>query len=442
MHEQEEQQTAERTGSAGWGLLAFALALVLATGSFVSGVQLGQAREDGNANAQTAGLLNFLFPTKVATVPSDRPDLTEFWRVWDLMEKKFVSASTTLSLSTEERLQGAIDGLVDAYNDPYTVYLPPVDAELFNEDISGNFGGVGMEVGIRNNLVTIIAPLPETPADKAGLLAGDVIVRIGEVSTEGMRIDEAVRMIRGEKGTAVTLTIFREGQTDFFDVSVTRDTIEIPTVKTEQVNKTFIISLYSFNAVAEAQVQEAIVAFSKSGAESLILDVRGNPGGFLQSAVSIASYFLPSGKVVVIEDSGVGRERTLYRSRNRSQTTPFTPQNFVVLVDNGSASASEILAGALSDHGVATVIGIPTFGKGSVQELVDVQNGSSLKVTVARWLTPNGTSISDGGLQPSITIGRTVEDRQNEKDPQRDAALRFLRGEKVTSDSFEGLSGE
>ncbi len=432
----------ERTGESGarptgWVVIGVFLALLMAVGSFVSGVQFGSASERSDATTQTAGFFNFLFPKANETVSGDRPDLAEFWRVWDLMEEKFVSASSTLEISDEERIQGAIDGLVDTYNDPYTVYLPPADTELFNQDISGNFSGVGMEVGLREGMVTIIAPLPGTPAEQSGLLAGDVIVRIGDVSTEDMRIDEAVQLIRGEKGTTVTLTIFREGTPDFFDVSVVRDTIEVPTVKTETVDDTFIISLYSFNAVSEDRFADAMQAFVESSSQRLIVDVRGNPGGFLQSAVTIASYFLPSGKVVVIEETGVNRERTQYRSRNRTQTTAFTPENLVVLVDNGSASASEILAGALKDHGVATVIGVPTFGKGSVQELVDIDGGSSLKVTIARWLTPNGTSISDGGLIPTITIERTPEDRQNDIDPQRDAALRLLRGETVTATSLE-----
>lgn len=437
MHEPENTQT-DHVSSVGWGVLGLVLALVLAVGAFLSGVQIGQSDTVAfvrDTNQQTAGFFSFLFPQKQSA--DGRPDLSEFWRVWDLMEQKFVTASSTSDVSIESRIQGAIEGLVDTYKDPYTVYLPPADAEQFNEDISGNFSGVGMEVGLRNGLVTIIAPLPGTPAERAGLLAGDVIVSIEDTSTEDMRIDEAVRLIRGEKGTSVTLSIFREGRSEFFDVAVTRDTIEIPTVKTERVDDVFIISLYSFNALSEERMQAAMAEYAASGAKKLVLDVRGNPGGFLQSAVTIASYFLPSGKVVVVEESGVGRERTQYRSRNRSQTTQFSPENLVVLVDNGSASASEILAGALKDHGVATIIGTPTFGKGSVQELVDVRNGSSLKVTVARWLTPNGTSISDGGLTPDITIPRTVEDREADRDPQREAALRFMRGEQISRTSFE-----
>ncbi len=434
MQYEEEIQEDEREEGGVKRWLGYSLAGLLALGAFVSGMQFGQVSVTGAS--QPAGLFGSFFSTPTETVQNAEPDLTEFWRVWELLDEKFVTASTTLNITDEMRIQGAIDGMVSAFGDPYTVYLPPVDAEAFDETISGNFSGVGMEVGIREELVTIIAPLPNTPAERAGLIAGDVIVRINETSTEGMRIDEAVNLIRGERGTTVELTIYREGEDEFLTITVTRDTIEIPTVKTEKVDDTFIIALYSFNAVSEAKMADAMREYQESGAKKLVLDLRGNPGGFLQSAVSIAGHFLPSGKVVVIEQSGADAPEEVFRSRGR-QVQEFTPRNLVVLVDNGSASASEILAGALKDHGVATVIGIPTFGKGSVQELLKLDDGSSLKVTVARWLTPNKVSISDGGLQPDIHIRRTPDDRVAEVDPQKNAALRFLDGETVESEAFE-----
>ncbi len=314
--------------------------------------------------------------------------------------------------------------------------MPPKDAASFEENISGNFSGVGMEVGLSDGLVTVIAPLAGTPAEMAGVLPGDVIVKIDDISSEDMRIDEAVHLIRGEKGTVVTLQIYREGESEFLDIPITRDTIEIPTVKTERINDSFVISLYSFNAVAEAQMQSAIEDYLNSDANTLVLDLRGNPGGYLQSAVSIASYFLPAGKVVVKERFSDRSKDDDFRSRGR-QIESFTPQDLVVLVDAGSASASEILAGALMDHSVATIIGVKTFGKGSVQELVKLDDGSSLKVTVARWLTPNGISISDGGLTPNIIIRRTTEQRLAGTDSQKDAAIRFLAGEEVVSETVE-----
>jgi carboxyl-terminal processing protease len=234
----------------------------------------------------------------------------------------------------------------------------------------------------------------------------------------------------------VTLQVFREGELEFLTIPITRDTINIPTVETEQIEDTFILSLYSFNALADDAVKKALKEYTDSGATKLVLDVRGNPGGFLQSAVSIASYFLPAGKVVVSEAFGDESKNEVFRSRGR-QVQLFTPENLVVLVDGGSASAAEILAGSLQDHGVATVIGAQTFGKGSVQELVSLDGGASLKVTIARWLTPNGTSISNGGLTPDIMIARTPQQRVAQEDPQKDAAVRFLAGEEVVSENFE-----
>lgn len=414
------------------------LAFLFALGAFISGLQIGQGAWL-SAASQPASIFSIFSAngqSKTEAAVLSRPDLAEFWNVWDLLEKKFVVSSSTSVLTNEERMQGAIEGLVDSYGDPYTVYMPPADAEKFSADISGNFSGVGMEVGLRDDMITVIAPLPDTPAEQAGMMAGDVVVRIDGVSTEGMSIDEAVSLIRGEKGTVVELQVYREGATEFLTIAITRDTINIPTVRTEQIGNTFIIALYSFNAIAESEVVKALKEYRDSGASTLVLDVRGNPGGFLQSAVSIAGYFLPAGKVVVSEDFGDGKEGEVFRSRGR-QIQNFTPRDLVVLVDGGSASASEILAGALKDHGVATVLGTQTFGKGSVQELVNLDNGASLKVTVARWLTPNGTSISDGGLTPDIVISRTIEDRQNDIDPQQAAAIRFLAGEPVVSEATE-----
>ncbi len=394
------------------------LAVLLATATFFSGLQLGSGTKL-EANV-------FSFFSRSPEISADNSiDLGEFWNVWKLLDEKFVSSTSTKPLTTEDKVRGAIEGLVHSYGDPYTIYMPPEDASMFEEDISGNFSGVGMEVGMRDNIVTVIAPLPDSPAEKAGIIAGDAIIRIDEKSTEGMGIDEAVRLIRGEKGTEVTLSLFREGDTEFREVKVMRDTISIPTSKTEEKGDVFIISLYSFNAISEAEMQSALRKYVESNKKKLVLDLRGNPGGYLESAVAIASYFLPVGKVVVRESFGSNLPEQVYRSSGR-ELGSHAPERLVVLVDGGSASASEILAGALKEQGVATVIGSQTFGKGSVQELLNLDDGSSLKVTIARWLTPNGVSISNGGLAPDIEVARTPEDRTAGKDPQLDAALEFL----------------
>lgn len=412
-------------------LLGVTLALLLAIGAFFSGLQTNQIID---ASVQKAGIFS-IFSSTPAKVEATSPevDMTEFWEVWKLLDERFITASSTKVITSQEKLYGAIQGLVSAYDDPYTVFMPPVESSAFAEDISGNFTGIGMEVGKRDDVITVIAPLVGTPAEAAGLLAGDFILKINGESTEGMLIEEAVKRIRGEKGTDVTLTVFREGDLESKDIVVTRDVITIPTVKTEKEKDVFIISLYSFNAVAEAKMVQALEEYYKSGASKLVLDLRGNPGGYLQGAVSIAGYFLPSGKIAVRERQGENEQERLYRTQGRL-IEGLNPKNFVVLVDNGSASASEILAGALKEHGVATVIGVNTYGKGSVQELIDMPDGSALKVTIARWFTPNGVSISEGGLAPDITIKRTPQQRLDKVDPQKDAALLFLAGKTVESE--------
>lgn len=403
-------------------LLGVGLAVVFAAAAFFSGLHIGSGMEGGKGLEASAYSL-----FELQTEPPADVNLDEFWRVWNLMEEKFVSGTTTSLLTSEDMMRGAIEGLVDSYGDPYTVYLPPSDAEKFEEEISGNFSGVGMEVGMRSSVITVIAPLPDTPAEKSGLFPGDAIIEIDGETTEGMSIDEAVQKIRGEKGTEVVLTIFREGELELLEISVIRDTITIPTVETAQKGDVFIITLFSFNALSEMKMQEALREYVVSGADKLVLDLRGNPGGFLQSAVSIASYFLPTGKVIVRESFGGAADEQVFRSQGKT-LRQFAPEEIVILIDRGSASASEILAGALSQHGVATLIGGTTFGKGSVQELVELPEGSSLKVTIARWLTPDGTSISDGGLAPDISVARTPEQFLAGEDPQLDAALMWLGG--------------
>lgn len=410
-------------------LLGIALALILAAGAFFSGFQANQLI----AEDQPASIFSLFTSKETAANSKEDIDLEQFWSVWELLDEKFTSASSTENLSDEERINGAIQGMVDSYNDPYTVFLPPAQNADFTEDISGNFSGIGMEVGIKDKMITVISPLPDTPAEKAGLLPGDLVVKINGESTEGMSIDDAVNRIRGEKGTNVTLSIYREGDLEIKDYTITRDTINIPTVKTEIKDGVFIVRLYSFNAIAEAKMQEAMREFVSSKSKTLILDLRGNPGGYLQGAVAIASFYLPTGKIVVRESFGENKEEKIYRSQGKT-IKDFNPKNFVVLVDNGSASASEILAGALKEHGVATVIGTNTFGKGSVQELINLPSGAALKVTVARWLTPNGISISEKGLEPNILINRTPKQRLEGVDPQQDSAINFLKGKEVKSE--------
>ncbi|MFM2357707.1 MAG: carboxy-terminal-processing protease, carboxyl-terminal processing protease [Candidatus Parcubacteria bacterium] len=354
-------------------------------------------------------------------------DFEAFWKTWNLLDEKFVSVSTTTEgLSEEDKLWGALQGLAASYGDPYTVFFPPVESEKFEEEISGNFEGVGMEVALKDGFVTVVAPLKNSPAYKAGILAGDRVVKIDETPTNGMSVEDAVKIIRGEKGTTVVLTVSREGAEDTVEISIVRDVIQIPTIDTEfRKDGVFVIRLYNFSALSADLFREALREFASSGSTKLLLDVRGNPGGYLEAAVDMASWFLPAGTVIVREDFEGKKEEVVHRSRGYNAFSK--DLNMIILVDGGSASASEILAGALREHGIAKLIGSTTFGKGSVQELVKITPETSLKVTIARWLTPLGLSISDGGLKPDIEVKRTAEDFKAQKDPQLDRAIQYFK---------------
>lgn len=416
------EQEVRKTSTIKRSFLGVGLALFLAASAFFSGLQIGSGASAGPS--QQAGLFNF-FSSNPA--PADTVDMSEFWQVWKLLDEKYVSSTSTTKLSDEDKVRGAIDGLVKSYGDPYTVYFPPQDASMFADEIAGNFGGVGMEVGMHDGMITVIAPLPDTPAAKAGIVAKDVITKIDGTSTEGMNVDEAVRLIRGDIGTVVHLSIYRDGEKNILEIPITRAQITIPTIDTKKKGDVFIISLYSFNALSEQKMNDALAEYEKSGTKKLILDLRGNPGGFLQSAVAIGSHFLPAGKPVVSENFGDGRPAQVYRSSGDMLAN--MPKEMLVLVDGGSASAAEILSGALQEDGVAKLMGTQTYGKGSVQELVDLKDGSSLKVTVARWYTPNGISISEGGLTPDIIVNRTPQQVVEGVDPQLDAAVKWLDGD-------------
>lgn len=352
-------------------------------------------------------------------------DLAAVWKAWGLLEEKFVPATTTKNTTHEDHVWGLIEGLADSYDDPYTVFLPPLKSQSFEEEIRGKFGGVGIEIGFRDNILSVIAPLKGTPGDAAGILSGDLIIEIDGQGTQSMTMDEAIDLIRGDVGTEVVLTIAREGEQEFLTIPVVRDIIEVPTLEHElRDDGVYVISLYNFGGTAVTEMRTALRDFIESDATKLILDLRGNPGGYLEAAVEIASWFLPIGKTVVVEDYGPKRDTMIHRSKGYDIIDDEV--EIVILIDGGTASASEILAGALKEHNVGTLIGKKTFGKGSVQELVDVTENTSLKITIARWLTPNGISLSNNGLVPDYEVEITSDDIEAERDPQLDAALEYL----------------
>lgn len=357
-------------------------------------------------------------------------DFAAFWKAWNVVNEKFISSvsTSTEKVSDQARVYGAIGGMVSALNDPYTVFFPPVEAKSFGEQISGQIEGVGMEVGMKDGVLTVVAPIKDTPAYKAGIKPGDKILKIDDTVTNTLNGDSAVKLIRGKKGTPVRLTLYREGVKEPFEISVIRDVINMPTVDTEKRGDVFIIRLYSFSAISPDLFRSALREFMLSGSNKLILDLRGNPGGYLEAAQDMASWFLPTGKVIVSEDFKDKEKNQVFRSKGYNIFND--KLKFIILIDGGSASASEILAGALHEHGVAKLVGTKSFGKGSVQELVDITSDTSLKVTIARWLTPNGNSISHMGIMPDVEVKLDEEAYKKDKtDTQLNKALELLKSE-------------
>jgi len=353
------------------------------------------------------------------TAVTTTADFTPFWKVWNIVNEKYPGAE---EISGQERVYGAIQGLLDSLGDPYSEFFSPEDAKVFEEDISGSFGGIGVEIGTRDRVLTVIAPLKGTPAERAGLKSGDRIIRIDEELTTSIGVDEAVSLIRGAEGTTVRLTILREGAEEPLEISVVRDIIQIPTLDTEKRSDgIFVIKLYTFSGNSPTLFRNAIREFARAKTDKLLLDLRGNPGGYLEAAISMASWFLPEGKVVVTEDYGEEREPKVYRSRGYDVFSDAL--KFVILIDGGSASASEILAGAMQDHKRAIVVGEKSYGKGSVQEVVQVTPDTLLKITVAKWLTPSGAVITDTGLTPDYEV---KEDEDEATDLQLERGVELL----------------
>ena len=353
-------------------------------------------------------------------------DFSLFWETLDKLNEKYVDNS---KLKEEKLLYSAISGMVKGAGDPYTVFFPPVESKSFKQDVGGSFGGIGAEIGKRNGFLVIIAPLEDTPAQKAGLLAGDKILKINNEPTDDLTVEEAVSKIRGEVGTKVTLAILRGNDgTKTKDIVIERAIIKIPITKLEALKDNTIahLSFYSFTSTAPFEFQQAASKIlATSGYKGVILDLRNNSGGFLEVSVEIAGWFLNTGDLVAIEDFGKAGAKTEFRA---SGVAALKNYPMVVLVNQGTASAAEILAGALRDNRGIKLIGEKTFGKGSVQELVNFKDGSSLKVTVAKWLTPKGISISEHGLEPDYKVAFTEKDLEQKKDPQLDRAVEILSG--------------
>ena len=347
-----------------------------------------------------------------------KADFNIFWDAWKVVEDKY----NLEPLDYQEMVYGAIEGMVYSLGDPYTVFLDPEESEIFNEDMKGSFSGIGVEIGFRDKLLTVIAPLKDSPGEKAGLLPGDKILKVDGEEIIGMSIDKAVSLIRGEKGTKVLLTIARDGLDELKDIEIIRDTIILKTVEWEVMeNNIAHIKISQFKEETTFELDNKIGDILAIDPQGIIIDLRNNTGGYVGTVKEIAGRFLDRGEVVFIED--YGDEKSIHKTIGNKR---FFDIPIVVLINEGSASASEILAGALRDNMGVKLVGKKTFGKGSVQELKHLKDGSSIKITVAEWLTPNGTVINNNGVEPDFDVEITLDDYENDRDPQLEKAISIL----------------
>jgi len=396
-------------------------ALVLLASIFAGGYLIGKS-----------GFATQVSNTGVVSISREIPekrqdvDFALFWETWDRLEAQYFNPD---EINKADLVYGAIKGMVAAVGDPYTVFLTPSENEITQEDLQGNFEGVGIQIGFRGTQLAVISPLPGTPAERANIEAGDLIVAITDTQkdvdrgTVGITLPEAVRIIRGPAGSKVTLTLLRDGIDEPLVVEVERQSIDVPSVALEFVGegeRVAHLRVLRFGGETVKEWDEAVLdILSRSDLAGVIVDVRGNPGGFLQASIDMASDFVETGDVVVIEDNGGGR-MTEFRSERVGR---LADRKVVILVDGGSASASEILAGALRDVKGAIVVGETTFGKGTIQEAQQLKGGTGLHITIARWLTPSGFWVNEGGLEPDVQV---ENDRETPQDEQLDSAVSTL----------------
>ncbi len=352
-------------------------------------------------------------------------DYSVYWQAWKVLKDNHIDAAKK---TDKDFMYGSIAGLTQALGDPHTVFFPPEDGKSFAEQVNGSFGGIGAEIGEKDGLISVVAPLKGSPAEKAGILAGDIILKIGATSTENLDVNHAVNMIRGEIGTKVILNVFRkEKWIQPRDITIVRDRIELPTLDTTYYDKNKIadLQLYAFNANAPVKFYQAATDMLLKGTKGIILDLRNDPGGFLDVAHDIAGWFVDRGTLVVSERRKNGPDETLLATGNGA----LKKLPVVILMNRGSASASEILAGALRDTRDAKIVGEKSYGKGTVQEVMDLKDGSSLKVTIAHWVMPKGKILDHNGIDPDYVVLPTDDDIKNKKDVQLEKALEILRAQ-------------
>ncbi len=387
---------------------------------------VGLAFASGYASAMaTAATQRTATTMPPSLAPGTVENLPVFWEAWDLLKTHYYGELPPADQLTPAALRGVVNSL----GDPHTAYVDSLHASIFQQDLEGNFEGIGATVRINEQgQLVIVAPLEESPAERAGLLPGDIVLSADGVPIKNMTVLEAVGLIRGPRGTTVRLMVQHPGESTTFEVAIVRERINVAVVQFEMKgddsgsDNIAYVKLTDFSANAPEQLKNALEKLLEQEPKGLILDLRNNPGGFLQVAVNITGQFVPH-EVILIERDKEGNERR-HRS-SRSGIAADIP--LVVLVNKGSASASEILAGAIQDHGRGVLIGETTFGKGSVQLSHTLSDGSSLRVTTAHWFTPLDREINGTGIEPDIVATRTAEDVRTGQDPQLDRAIEYLR---------------
>jgi len=408
-------------------LLSLSLAVLL----FGSGYRLGNYRAKFTGQLNQRGSLETVLGNKAANKANI--DLSLFWNTWQQLEQKYVDKK---KLNKKQMVYGAIKGMVASVKDPYTFFLTPQENKQSKDDLAGEFEGIGAQLGLKNGQIVVIAPLNNSPAEKAGVKGGDLVLKVNHQSTKNWTLIEAVKKIRGKQGTKVVITMGRNNKE--IDIPIIRGKIEVPSVELsyetestcrENCSKAAVIKVNQFgnNTINEwdRSIDKVVRQWHQKKIKGLVIDLRNNPGGFLQSAVYLTSEFLPQKKVVVKQESTSLKNKIyLVERKGKLLNIPL-----VVLINGGSASASEIMAGALRDHRRAKLVGEKSFGKGSVQDVVDLQGGAGLHVTIAKWILPNGDWINGKGIKPDIEVKNNIDKANTltrEADKQLDTALETL----------------
>jgi carboxyl-terminal processing protease len=414
MNNQEQEQYSKARNRAVVLFVLISVILSFIGGYLVGGIKLVKSPESFSIGSLVNSLL----------IRTKAVNYQLYEDVLDLVQTKYVDRP----VDEKKLFYGSVGGLVASLADPYSVFFDPEMTQRFQQEISGSFEGIGAEIGIKNEKLVIIAPLPDSPAEKAGLKASDQILKIDGVDTTGMSLDYAVSLLRGKKGTQVKLLVQSEGEKVSKDITVTRDNIKVKSVVfetkkavDEKKSDLAYINISSFTEDTYKDFSNLINQILLLNPKGIILDLRNDPGGYLDTSISVASEFIEDGTIVT-EDFKNDQKKS-YEAKGEADLKNFKT---VVLVNSGTASAAEIVAGALQDHEQGVIVGEKTFGKGSVQDYQEFTDGSSLKLTIAKWYTPSGKSIDGEGITPDIKVDLTDQDYNQNRDPQLDKAIELL----------------